>query len=489
MPKSILFWPDVYKEQGHWLPTLKWAQDLHDAGAGYSVSYMGILDCEPIIRQYDSGDTPPAGQAFSTFTYHGILQNMYPLGYTTASHGTPNERWKPWHIWAILYSQFSDKSAVVSAGGTVPNEKLWDDAQSIRAAWNAALPNLLVSGFFTSLETLLFYWIYKNRAGRSDLDFVITTTYLRHPQDDPAVRAMQNLQAFSKPELFKIINMATKGEISTEEPELTVEEFVQPLETFNELIPCPREFDYDHYKHGELVHYVEPCITKELIHTTTSRDSDGKEIPWHDKTDSEGRLIPGILDHNDNIIFVTAGSQVLDYEDKAKNLFHSMCKAMQSPQMKDCFLVVAAGSSLVNSDEWKDYDKSRVLVANWVPQRELLASGRVKCALIHGGLATIKECVYYNCNFVIHPMGKDQVDNALRLKHCGINNMLPMSNVCAETLLNAINRVTSDYLMKAKLKKMSDLFQEIERNEPPEVTPPGTALLCGILENQGMDGV
>jgi len=28
MPKSILFWPDVYKEQGHWLPTLKWADNF-----------------------------------------------------------------------------------------------------------------------------------------------------------------------------------------------------------------------------------------------------------------------------------------------------------------------------------------------------------------------------------------------------------------------------------------------------------------------------
>ena len=26
MSKTILFWPDVYKEQGHWLPTLKWAE-------------------------------------------------------------------------------------------------------------------------------------------------------------------------------------------------------------------------------------------------------------------------------------------------------------------------------------------------------------------------------------------------------------------------------------------------------------------------------
>lgn len=28
MSKTILFWPDVYKEQGHWLPTLKWAEDF-----------------------------------------------------------------------------------------------------------------------------------------------------------------------------------------------------------------------------------------------------------------------------------------------------------------------------------------------------------------------------------------------------------------------------------------------------------------------------
>ena len=46
MFKNILFWPDVYKEQGHWLPTLKWADALHNAG--HTVRYMGILDCKGI---------------------------------------------------------------------------------------------------------------------------------------------------------------------------------------------------------------------------------------------------------------------------------------------------------------------------------------------------------------------------------------------------------------------------------------------------------
>ena len=28
--EKIVFWPDVYKEQGHWLPTLAWAEHLKD---------------------------------------------------------------------------------------------------------------------------------------------------------------------------------------------------------------------------------------------------------------------------------------------------------------------------------------------------------------------------------------------------------------------------------------------------------------------------
>lgn len=69
MSKSILFWPDVYKEQRHWLPTLKWAQVLHDQKEIqenlYSVSYMGIPDCESIIDHYDAGEAPPEPDCIS----------------------------------------------------------------------------------------------------------------------------------------------------------------------------------------------------------------------------------------------------------------------------------------------------------------------------------------------------------------------------------------------------------------------------------------
>ncbi|WP_143153074.1 glycosyltransferase [Fibrobacter sp. UWP2] len=522
-PKSILFWPDVYKEQGHWLPTLKWAQVLHNQMENqehaYSVNYMGIQDCASIISGYDNGG--------GHFPFHTILENMYPEGYTTASHSSPNERWKTWHIWAILYSQYFeliDKNGdVVDSNiefklpddARMPSKDLIEDAKSIWKAWTLADPNMLVGGYFTSLETLLFYWIYgfekveeeteendgndgdeneieldsnededdseeeddgyeETRTRRTDLDFVISTTYLRHPQDDPAVRAKLNLLAFSKPELYKIINMATRGKVSTREPNITLDDFVAPLESFNELIPCPREYDYDHYEHGELVRYVDPCILSEQPTLPHSIDSDGETVIWKDEEDDNHNPIPGFLNSLQNVIFVSAGSQVLDYEDKAKNLFHSMCKAMQAPQMADYTLLLAVGSKLVNSDEWDDYDKSKIRVVNWVPQRDLLAkNGCVSCAIIHGGLASIKECIYFNRKFIICPMGKDQIDNALRLKHLGIDNTLQMSNVNPESLLDAINRVTTDYRLEAKQNKLSWAFQTLEDEDsnPPSGSP------------------
>ena len=469
MLKRVLFWPDVYKEQGHWLPTLKWADALHSAG--HTVRYIGILDCKGIINSYKEDNASSAKYEFLP-----IFQNMYPKGYTTESSSDPNERWKTWHIWAILYSQYfelSDENGDVvdsniefnlPSGARMPSRDLIEDAKSIWMAWSQSNPNIVVSGYFTSLETLLLYWIYglerKNEeeewTPRADLSFVISTTYLRHPQDDPAIRARVNLQSFSRHELHKIINMATEGIISTDAPKMTLQQFTQPLETFDELIPCPREYEYDHYKHGFLVHYVDPCITKELSSSVPTIDSEGEPINWP-------RYIA-----KENIILVSAGSQVLDYEDKAKNLFHSMCKAMQSPQLKDCFLIVAAGSKLVNSPEWKNYDKSKILIASWVPQRKLLEEGDIKCAIIHGGLATIKECVYFNRKFVINPLGKDQIDNALRLKYLGIDNMLSMANVNPNTLLDAINRVTSDYRLEAKLDKLSEVFHVLEDEDAKE---------------------
>lgn len=453
MPKTILFWPDVYKEQGHWLPTLKWAEDL--SKLGHTIKYMGILDCQGIVSAYRD-ESATTGK----FPFELIFQNTYPVGYTTESHTSPNERWRPDHIWAIAYSALGED--LVKYKDKL-NKDLYEDAQSFRNTLTSVNPDLLVSGYFTSLESLLIHKIY-------GVKVVISTTYLRHPSEDPAMRAIQNLMAFSPTEYFKLVNLcryqelkAAAGEDSVDllqDPEIEMEDFVEDLQYFDELIPCPREYEYSHYNPGEKVHYVEPCILDRDLKSSNN--------------DFDVNLLN--KDVYPKLIFVTAGSQVLDYEGKARHLFHCMCEAMRSAELSSYHLVLGVGSKLINDYEWTEFkNQPNITFASWVPQRAILSSLNLEFALIHGGLATIKECVYNNKKFLILPLGKDQIDNALRLRKYGIDNIVPIESITPKVLIDAIVNLESDRKTLQNLEKLSKVFQSVETESP------GTQVLLSNL--------
>lgn len=453
MPKTILFWPDVYKEQGHWLPTLKWAEDL--SRLGHSIRYMGIPDCEGIVKAYpikNQSDT------LVPVPYSPIFENIYPLGYTTESHTSPNERWRPDHIWAIAYS---------ALGEDLPrykeklNRELFADAQKFYRTMTDLKPDLLVSGYFTSLESLLIHKIY-------GVNVVVSTTYLRHPSEDPAMRAVQNLMAFSPTEYFKLVNLCRYAELKgaagenpvdlLQDPEEEIEDFVKDLEAFDELIPCPREYEYAHYNPGEKVHYVEPCILERDLSSSSSDGFDGSLLqPENPAADAVYK----------KLIFATAGSQVLDYEGKARHLFHCLCEAMRSAELSGYHLVLGVGSKLIHDYEWTEFkDQPNITFASWVPQRAILSSPNLEFALVHGGLATIKECVYNNKKFLILPLGKDQIDNALRLRKYGIENTVPVENISPKILIDAITNLKSDRKTLKNLERLSGVFQKLERERP-----------------------
>ncbi len=453
MPKTILFWPDVYKEQGHWLPTLKWAEDL--SRLGHSVKYMGIPDCEGIVKAYpikNQSDT------LVSVPYFPLFENIYPLGYTTESHTSPNERWRPDHIWAIAYS---------ALGEDLPrykeklNRELFVDAQNFYRTMTALKPDLLVSGYFTSLESLLIHKIY-------GVNVVVSTTYLRHPSEDPAMRAVQNLMAFSPTEYFKLVNLCRYAELKDaagenpvdllQDPEVEIEDFVKDLEAFDELIPCPREYEYAHYNPGEKVHYVEPCILERDLVSSSSEGFDGSLL--QPENPEAGAVYQ-------KLIFVTAGSQVLDYEGKARHLFHCLCEAMRSAELSGYHLVLGVGAKLIHDYEWAEFkDQPNITFANWAPQRAILSAPNLEFALVHGGLATIKECVYNNKKFLILPLGKDQIDNALRLRKYGIENTIPIENISPKILIDAIMNLESDRKTLKNLERLSGVFRKLERESP-----------------------
>jgi UDP-N-acetylglucosamine:LPS N-acetylglucosamine transferase len=410
MPKKILFFPDVYQEHGHWHPAITLAQVL--SSRGHDVRFMGIADCRSIVEPYVSS----VENSFFT-----VFKDEYPLGYTKShQHRSVSERWKPVHLWNI------------NGGGL----------DSLMGEFS---PDLVICGYFASLETLLMHYRYS-------VDFMVLTTYLRHPDDDPGIRAVQNLVGMSEPMSRKIMGARDES--------MPIHEFVRPLESATELVPCPRalefgnyRFDFDADPASSRVKFIEPCIARNVINSSVLKDKD----KW--KAGIQSKL------GGNKIIFATAGSQTQDYKDKARLWFREMVKMMGLPGMQEYHLVMSVGPDL----SLEDWSQPEALPGNasahsWVPQDDVL--GRSAVAYIHGGLATIKECICKNVPFIILPLGKDQMDNALRVRHAGIAQVAYAEAADFRELQNLFLQARTDAWMKKKLIDMQAKFAEMEVSKP-----------------------
>ena len=402
----ILIWPDLYKEHGHWLPTVNLAKTLQDAG--HAVEFMGTADTAAIVEPYGG-------------TFSEILADIYPVGHSVENHLEPEEqRWKPHHLLPIT-------RGVLDSVFQRPSNP----------------PELLIAGYFTALETLLIHYLY-------DIPIVIITTYLRHPYDEPAQHALTKLHYMSKAMQNKLMDAVLTPQ---EREGMTVEAFVQPLRDAREIIPCPGAFDFDDddWKHRERTTYVEPMIAREHLA--------GGQLP-----EDPVAIDPG---SSTRLIFATSGSQVQDYEFQARAFFKDLISMMKTEGMEDAHLVLAAGERLKAQLEMEykiDIGKStlpdNVSLFSWVSQLEVLKAAEV--VFMHGGLATIKESIWEQVPIVLVPHGKDQSDNALRIKRAGVGVVTQVEDLTPLRLRKYLTMATSSTWIEKNLANFRGLFEQFE---------------------------
>ena len=413
---KVMIWPDIYKEHGHWLPCVNLANSL--MAAGHTVRFMGIPDCASIIAPY------VAGANFNNFfTY--ILGDIYPMGHTLENKLEPiGQRWKPAHLFPIAGNPNPDNPADVKPGAldaifTGPNK-----------------PDILVGGYFTGLETLLISRKY-------GIPFVIVTTFLRHPSDDPAIHAKTKLVYMPRAVSQSLIDRVTNNS------GMSIDEFIDPLDRAKEIIPCPRDFDFfdADWVHRSLTEYVEPMITRASLDGVGVPPSNPPEIPTDKK-----------------IIYGTSGSQVQDYEGAARAFFLNLIAMMKTQGLDQYHLVLAVGDKLYAQFQVEfgfDVGGTTTLPSNvhlfpWVSQLDILQ--RAEVAYIHGGLATIKESIWEQVPIVIVPHGKDQHDNAIRIRRNGVGLVSQVSNLTPEDLRKLLTQATASHWIERNLLKMKQLF-------------------------------
>jgi UDP:flavonoid glycosyltransferase YjiC (YdhE family) len=107
---------------------------------------------------------------------------------------------------------------------------------------------------------------------------------------------------------------------------------------------------------------------------------------------------------------------------------------------------------------------ANVALFDWVSQLDIVKVADV--VFMHGGLATIKESIWEQVPIVIVPLGKDQRDNALRIKRAGVGVEAEVADLSPTDLRKLFTQATSSTWVRQNLATMKGIFQAAEAAKP-----------------------
>lgn len=203
-----------------------------------------------------------------------------------------------------------------------------------------------------------------------------------------------------------------------------------------ELILCPRELDFPREANPHAL-YIESSLPAQKA---------DESFPW-DKINPDRPLV-----------FCTLGSQSHQWRGSPR-FFQMMIQLFAArPEWQ---LVLAIGQ-YINIEEFKT-TAPNIIIVNWAPHAEVLK--RTTLMVNHGGLGTVKECIYYDVPMISIPFMRDQPGNAARVAYHGLGILLPKSKLSRQNLEASIERILNEPAFSTNVKRMGARFREIEASD------------------------
>lgn len=210
-----------------------------------------------------------------------------------------------------------------------------------------------------------------------------------------------------------------------------------PYIEFNmpEMIMCPQSLDF---RRPEKKHrrYIEACIDLERIEVS---------FPWEK------------LNSSKPLIFCSLGTR--NYGNTAERLLQTIINVMATkPEMQ---AVISIGSEL----RIEDFHSvpANVLLVNKAPQLEMLK--RARMMITHGGLGTIKECIWHGVPMIVFPFESEQPGNAARVAHHGLGLIGNPQRVSVNQIHTLIEVINKDGSFKTRVELMRKIFVDMEKNK------------------------
>jgi zeaxanthin glucosyltransferase len=389
----------VDAEEGHIIPSFGLAHSLKERG--HTIFYLSIIDSEDLVRE----------QGFDFFP---IFEDIYYKGYRDQ------------------YKKLSLPPGI-KASTDWELQKAYD--KHIKALMNGALDPLLdklqadlfIINTFLHTDTLILHYKYK-------VDPVILTPFLRESGRTMASDCFDYLTNIGITEIVPFIDFLE----AQDEGIVSMTQLSEPFNTFCELVVCPRELDFDQHPLNPNVHHIGPSIRK---------SAGGRDI--HALYD-----IPG----DKKIIYGSMGSQPVRHGDVCNVFFGNMINVMRLDEFQDCHLILSIGP---------EFDKDRlgelpanVTVAKWTPQLDILKVAAA--AVIHGGLGSVKECIYYGVPMIVFPLGYDQPLNARRVAQHRLGIAGDITTVSEKDIQCYFYEVLTNEEIRKNIQAMQTVFREKE---------------------------
>lgn len=126
----------------------------------------------------------------------------------------------------------------------------------------------------------------------------------------------------------------------------------------------------------------------------------------------------------------------------------------------DYRLVWAKPDKLTNGNGLIEARTDRVYITKWVEQCSLLRNPSVKLALLHCGVSSVHEALYYGVPVLCIPQGGDQYDVGFRITSQQLGISIRSNELTIDKLKTSVDTLLNGDIYKKNVKRVSRLLRE-----------------------------
>jgi zeaxanthin glucosyltransferase len=307
--------------------------------------------------------------------------------------------------------------------------------------------DLFVVSVFLKFDLLLLYYKFKIRP-------VIFNAILREPGRTIVQDCIDDILQVPVEINAQLFEWLKENNINVH----SLQQLAAPLNVLTELFACPQEFDFVQNNTTGNAVYIGPSL-----HRKQNGNSNNTVIDRITQAHPEKKLL-----------FASLGSQAVSYGDVCRTFFKKMLMVMEHKCMKNSQLILCVGPDIAVNDIGTDTDN--VNIVTWISQLDVLKKAHL--AITHGGLGTLKECIYYGVPVIVSPVARDQPANAQRILKRGLGEVVDIYNFSVEELREKIHSVMNSETIRKNIDTMKRIFRETE------AAAPGAKLIEKMLAEQ-----